>query len=69
MNRQLLRTVQYGRTMTYQKSESNPTSLVVQHSVTLTKLSAHTRYHYRVESKDAAGNVATSEDLTFKTSW
>jgi hypothetical protein len=62
-------TVQYGRTMTYQKSESNPTSLVVQHSVTLTKLSAHTRYHYRVESKDAAGNVATSEDLTFKTSW
>ena len=30
-------------------------------------LSASTLYHYRVKSKDAAGNLATSDDFTFTT--
>jgi chitodextrinase len=37
------------------------------HAITLTGLSANTRYHYRVESEDEAGNLAASADLTFKT--
>jgi phosphodiesterase/alkaline phosphatase D-like protein len=40
----------------------------VRHTITLTGLSANSRYHYRVESEDEAGNTAASADLTFKTS-
>ena len=58
--------VQYGRTTAYGKKRSN-TNLVVRHIITLTGLSANTRYHYRVESEDEAGNLAASADLTFKT--
>jgi hypothetical protein len=43
------------------------TSLVVRHRTTLNRLSADTRYHCRVESKDEAGNLAATADLTFKT--
>ena len=57
--------VRYGRTKAYGKKRSN-TRLVVRHRITLTGLSANTRYHYRVESKDEAGNLAASADLTFK---
>lgn len=59
-------TVRYGRTTAYGKRRSN-TSLVVRHVITVTGLSANTRYHYRVESTDEAGNRAASADLTFKT--
>ena len=55
-----------GRTTAYGKRRSN-TSLVVRHVITVTGLSANTRYHYRVESEDEAGNRAASADLTFKT--
>jgi hypothetical protein len=58
--------VQYGRTTAYGKKRSN-TNLVVRHGITLTGLSANTRYHYRVESEDEAGNPAASTHLTFKT--
>jgi hypothetical protein len=58
--------VRYGRTTDYGKKLSNP-SLVVRHAVTLTRLSANTRYHFRVESEDEAGNLAASADLTVKT--
>ena len=59
--------VQYGRTTAYGKERSG-TTLVVRHTITLTGLSANSRYHYRVESEDEAGNLAASADLTFKTS-
>jgi hypothetical protein len=58
--------VHYGRTTAYGKKRSH-TNLVVRHGITLTGLSANTRYHYRVESEDEAGNPAASTDLTFKT--
>jgi hypothetical protein len=58
--------VQYGRTTAYGKKRSN-TNLVVRHVITLTGLSANTRYHSRVESEDEAGNLSASADLTFKT--
>src|SRR5207244_2856178 len=37
------------------------------HSVTLPGLSPQSTYHYRVISRDGAGNVATSSDKTFVT--
>jgi len=40
---------------------------VTAHAVTLSGLASTTTYHYRVESKDAAGNLATSSDQTFTT--
>src|SRR3712207_1919935 len=41
-------TVRYGRTTTHGRARSS-TSLVVRHTITVTGLSASTRYHYRVE--------------------
>lgn len=40
---------------------------VVTHSVVLSGLQPNTTYHYRVKSKDAAGNEAVSADKTFTT--
>ena len=58
--------VHYGRTTAYGKKRSY-TNLVVRHGVTLTGLSANTRYHYRVDSEDEAGNPGASAGLTFNT--
>jgi pectate lyase len=41
--------------------------MVTSHSASLSGLSAATVYHYRVKSRDAAGNLATSGDFTFTT--
>ena len=38
---------------------------VTNHSVTLSGLTKGTTYHYKVKSKDAAGNLAESSDRTF----
>ena len=59
--------VEYGLTTSYGNSTTLNTSLVTSHSQTLSGLSASTLYHYRVKSKDAAGNLATSGDYTFTT--
>src|SRR5207249_5864576 len=37
------------------------------HSVAISGLAESTTYHYRVKSKDAAGNLATSGDAIFVT--
>jgi hypothetical protein len=42
-------------------------NLTQNHSVLLSGLSANTTYHYRVGSKDAAGNLALSGDYSFTT--
>ena len=42
-------------------------SLVTAHTAVLTGLSASTVYHYRVRSRDAAGNLTVSGDFTFPT--
>jgi hypothetical protein len=42
-------------------------SLVVGHRIILSRFSPDTRYNCRVESKDEAGNLGASADLTFKT--
>ncbi len=60
--------VEYGTTTAYGTSTTLNTSLVTTHSALLSGLSPVTLYHYRVKSKDAAGNLATSNDFTFTTS-
>jgi hypothetical protein len=60
--------VEYGTTTSYGSATTLNTSMVTSHSVSLSSLSAGTLYHYRVKSKDAAGNLATSSDATLTTS-
>jgi len=59
--------VEYGTTTSYGSTIFDAT-LVTNHSITLTGLSAGTTYHYRVKSTNVLGNTATSSDYTFTTS-
>src|SRR5947209_2853360 len=59
--------VEYGLTTAYGSSTTLNPSLVTAHSQALSGLASSTLYHYRVKSKDAAGNLATSGDSTFTT--
>ncbi|MGB7621818.1 MAG: fibronectin type III domain-containing protein [Terriglobia bacterium] len=60
--------VEYGTTTAYGSSTTLNSSLVTAHSAPVPGLTASTLYHYRVKSRDAAGNLATSSDFTFTTS-
>ena len=60
--------VDYGPTTGYGSSTTLASALVTSHSANLSGLQASTLYHYRVKSRDAAGNLATSGDFTFTTS-
>ncbi len=59
--------VEYGTSTAYGASTAVAGAMVTSHGVTLSGLSAGTPYHYRVKSRDAAGNLATSGDFTFTT--
>ena len=59
--------VEYGVTTAYGSVTPLKTSLVTSHSQALSGLAPRTWYHYRVKSRDAAGNLAVSGDFTFKT--
>ena len=59
--------VEYGATTSYGYNTTLNTSLVASHSQTINGLSPSTLYHYRVRSRDAAGNLAISGDSTFTT--
>ncbi len=59
--------VEYGTTTAYGSLTPLDAALVTGHSVPLGGLSADTTYHYRVISKDAAGNQSVSADSTFTT--
>jgi chitodextrinase len=59
--------VDYGLTTAYGSSTPLNSSLLTAHAVTLSGLLATTTYHYRVKSRDAAGNLATSADFTLTT--
>jgi hypothetical protein len=60
--------VDYGPTVSYGNSTALNSSMVTSHSAALSGLSAGTLYHYRVKSKDVAGNSTLSSDNTFTTS-
>jgi len=59
--------VEYGTTATYGQKTTLDTSLVTNHSQALTRLQSFTTYHYHVKSRDAAGNLAISNDRIFTT--
>jgi len=58
--------VEYGTTTAYGSTTTPNASLVVSHSQTLTGLARYTIYHYRVLSRDEAGNLAVSGDFVLK---
>lgn len=60
--------VEYGTTADYGSTTTLDEELTTSHSATLTELEADTTYHFRMKSKDASGNEATSDtDQTFET--
>ena len=59
--------IEYGTTTSYGSSTTLDSTLVTAHPQTLSGLAPSTLYHYRVKSKDASGNLATSGDYTFTT--
>jgi Domain of unknown function (DUF4082)/Bacterial Ig domain/Purple acid Phosphatase, N-terminal domain/Fibronectin type III domain len=59
--------VYYGTTAAYGSSTTLDNTQVTSHSVILTGLLASTLYHFQVQSRDVANNVATSTDFTFTT--
>jgi hypothetical protein len=60
--------VEYGTTTIYGQATSVDPAMVTAHSASLAgALVAGTTYHYRVRSRDSAGNLATSGDFTFTT--
>src|SRR5207249_1637211 len=60
--------VEYGLTASYGSTTTLDPTLGSSHTAVLAGLTGSTTYHYRVRSKDAAGNLATSSDSTFTTS-
>ncbi len=59
--------VDYGLTTAYGSQTTLNSSFVASHSAALSGLSAGTTYHYRVRSRDAAGNESASLDFTLQT--
>ena len=59
--------VEFGTTISYGSVTVLNSTMMTIHSVILNGLSGGTTYHFRVKSKDAAGNLATSPDATFDT--
>jgi len=59
--------VEYGPTSAYGSATTLNTNLVTAHAATLGGLTPDTQYHYRVKSRDVAGNLAVSGDTTFTT--
>lgn len=58
--------VEYGPTTSYGSAVTNA-SLVTSHGLAITGLASDTTYNYRVRSADAAGNLSTSGNFTFRT--
>jgi hypothetical protein len=59
--------VNYGLTTSYGSSTTLDAAYLTSHSQSLIGLTAGTLYHYRVRSRDAAGNEAIGTDFTFTT--
>jgi len=59
--------IQYGLTPSYGSTTPLETPLSLNHTIVLSGLTADTLYHYRIQSSDEIGNLATSPDNTFTT--
>ncbi len=60
--------VEYGLATPYTSTTTLNTSLVTAHTVLLSGLTPSTLYHFRIRTKDGAGNLSTTADMTFTTS-
>jgi hypothetical protein len=60
--------VEYGPTPDYGESSPPIQTAERAHSITLVRLTANTTYYCRAKSRDAMGNEARSDGLSFKTS-
>jgi hypothetical protein len=58
--------VEYGQTTEYGSTATSDV-LTTTHNITLSGLEPNIEYHYRVKSKDKAGNEASSKDYSFAT--
>jgi hypothetical protein len=59
--------VEYGPTTAYGFTTALDLTLGTSHIQVLSGLAPGTLYHYRVKSRNAAGQLATSPDFTFTT--
>jgi hypothetical protein len=59
--------VAYGTSTSYGSTTTRDTTLATTHNVSLSGLTAGTVYHFKVTSRDAATNSASSSDATFTT--
>ena len=59
--------IEYGLTASYGNLAPLSATLVTVHSQAIDGLAANTWYHFRMRSRDAAGNLAVSGDVRFKT--
>lgn len=59
--------IEYGHDNNYGLLSKLDTNLIKTHALALSNLTMGTTYHYRVRSRDAAGNLAMSNDSTFTT--
>lgn len=59
--------VEYGTTTNYGTSTPLEAGYLTFHRQSLSNLTPNTLYHYRIKSRDQAGNLATSGDFTFRT--
>lgn len=59
--------VEFGVSASYGQKTKEDTSLNMGHNIILESLTPDTTYHFKVTSKDAKGNIATSQDFTFQT--
>jgi len=60
--------VDYGLTVSYGSNTALVSTLSTTHAASIVNLNPSTVYHYRVRSRDAAGNIAISSDQVFTTS-
>jgi len=59
--------VEYGTGTTYGRLTKLDSRLVMSHSQVIKGLARHTLYHFRIRSRDAAGNLTLSSDFSFTT--
>ncbi len=59
--------VEWGITTTYGFVSALSSIMTASHLQSLDNLTANTTYHFRVKSRDTAGNLSTSSDYTFRT--
>jgi len=59
--------IDYGTSMSYGQQTTLNASLTTSHSQSLSNLVSNTIYHYRVRSRDLAGNLTVSSNYSFTT--